>query len=134
LLKSGYKDKARSLFIKALQRHPTYQSFVFGLADYYIQASETQKAINLLNAYTLRFYKNPYLYELLAKAYSMQGKKLLQYENLAESFYFKYNLQEAILQMNFAVSASDGNFYEKSRVEARLKQLQREREFYSGNQ
>ena len=134
LLKSGYKDKARGLFIKALQRYPTYQSFVFGLADYYIQASEAQKSINLLNAYTLRFYKNPYLYELLAKAYSMQGKKLLQYENLAESFYFKYDLQEAILQMNFAVSASDGNFYEKSRVEARLRQFQREREFYSGNQ
>ena len=34
------------------------------------------------------------------------------------------------MQMDMAVKARDGNFYEKSRVEARLKQLQIEKEIY----
>jgi predicted Zn-dependent protease len=67
---------------------------------------------------------------LLAKAYSLNEKRTLQYESLAESFYYSYNLQEAIIQMDMAVRAKDGNFYEKSRVEARLKELQREKEIY----
>ena len=32
--------------------------------------------------------------------------------------------------MDMAVKARDGNFYEKSRVESRLKSLQREKEIY----
>jgi predicted Zn-dependent protease len=78
----------------------------------------------------LAFKTDPELYKLLAKAYSLNGKQLLQYESLAEAFYYKYNLGEAIVQMDMAVRARDGNFYEKSRVEARLKQLQREKEIY----
>ena len=78
----------------------------------------------------MTFKTDPELYKLLAKAYSLNGKKLLQYESLAESFYYRYNLQEAIVQMDMAVKARDGNFYEKSRVESRLKQLQREKEIY----
>ena len=76
------------------------------------------------------FKTDPKLYKLLAKAYSLKRNKLLQYESLAESFYYSYNLQEAIVQMDMAVKARDGNFYEKSRVESRLKQLQNEKEIY----
>ena len=78
----------------------------------------------------LVFRTDPELYRLLAKAYSLNGKQLLQYESLAEAFYYKYNLQEAITQMDMAVRAEDGDFYEKSRVESRLKQLQKEKEVY----
>ena len=48
-----------------------------------------------------------------SKAYAMDGKILLQYESLAESLYYKHDLQEAIIQMDMAVRAPDGNFYEK---------------------
>ena len=50
---------------------------------------------------------------------------------MAESFYYQFNLQEAINQMDLAVKANDGNFYEKSRVEARLKQLKEEKALYA---
>ena len=76
------------------------------------------------------FHSDPEIYKLLAKAYSLNGREVLQYESLAESFYYSYDLQEAIVQMDMATRARDGNFYEKSRVEARLKQLQREKEIY----
>ena len=130
LLKKGDINSAYLTIKKALTRYPNYRVFVYELANYYIETKSIKEAIKLLQSYVLAFKTDPELYKLLAKAYSLNGKQLLQYESLAEAFYYKYNLGEAIVQMDMAVRARDGNFYEKSRVEARLKQLQREKEIY----
>ena len=130
LLKKGDINSAYLTIKKALTRYPNYRVFVYELANYYIEIKSIKEAIKLLQSYVLSFKTDPELYKLLAKAYSLNGKQLLQYESLAEAFYYKYNLGEAIVQMDMAVRARDGNFYEKSRVEARLKQLQREKEIY----
>ena len=130
LLKKGDINSAYLTIKKALTRYPNYRVFVYELANYYIETKSIKEAIKLLQSYVLVFKTDPELYKLLAKAYSLNGKQLLQYESLAEAFYYKYNLGEAIVQMDMAVRARDGNFYEKSRVEARLKQLQREKEIY----
>ncbi len=51
---------------------------------------------------------------------------MLEHENLSNAFYYKYDIQEAVTQMDLATKANDGNFYEKSRVEFRLNELKRE--------
>jgi len=130
LLKKGDSNIAFSAIKKSLTKYPNYRAFVYKLANYYIDRRLIKEAIKLLQSYVLIFRTDPELYKLLAKAYSLNGKQLLQYESLAEAFYYKYNLSEAIAQMDMAVRAKDGNFYEKSRVEARLKQLQGEKEIY----
>ena len=130
LLKKGDINNAYIAIQKAITTYPTYRAFVYQLANYYIETRSIKEAIKFLQSYVLVFRTDPELYRLLAKAYSLNGKQLLQYESLAEAFYYKYNLQEAITQMDMAVRAEDGDFYEKSRVESRLKQLQKEKEVY----
>jgi predicted Zn-dependent protease len=130
LLKKGDMNGAYKAITKSLEKYPNNRVFVYGLANYFIERKLATKAIKFLRSYMLVFRNDAKLYEFLAKAYSLKGLKLLQFESLAESFYYKYNLQEAISQMDMAVRASDGDFYQKSRVEARLKQLQREKEVY----
>ena len=130
LIKKGNINTAYSSLKKALKKYPNYRAFVYELANYFIETKSADEAIKFLQSYLIIFKTDPELYKLLAKAYSLNGKKLLQYENLAESFYYRYNLQEAIAQMDMAVRSRDGNFYEKSRVESRLKQLQKEKEIY----
>ena len=130
LIKKGDINAAYTSIKKALKKYPTYRAFVYELANYFIETNSQNEAIKFLQSYVLIFKTDPELYKLLAKAYSLNGKRLLQYESLAESFYYRYNLQEALVQMDMAVRASDGNFYEKSRVESRLKQIQKEKEIY----
>ena len=130
LIKKGNINTAYSSLKKALKKYPNYRAFVYELANYFIETKSADEAIKFLQSYLIIFKTDPELYKLLAKAYSLNGKKLLQYENLAESFYYRYHLQEAIAQMDMAVRSRDGNFYEKSRVESRLKQLQKEKEIY----
>jgi len=130
LIQKGDINAAYTSIKKALKKYPNYRAFIYALANYFIETKSEKEAIKFLQSYVVIFKTDPELYKLLAKAYSLNGKKLLQYESLAESFYYSYNLQEALVQMDMAVRASDGNFYEKSRVESRLKQIQKEKEIY----
>jgi len=130
LIKKRDINAAYKSIKKALKKYPNYRAFVYELANYLIETKSEKEAIKFLQSYVRIYKTDSELYKLLAKAYSLNGKKLLQYESLAESFYYRYNLQEAIVQMDMAVRASDGNFYEKSRVESRLKQMQKEKEIY----
>ncbi len=131
LTQVGREQEAKSILKAGLKKYPGYRSFIYGLAENYIEDDESLKAIRLLENYKIKFSQDPNLYLFISKAYSSQGKILLQYENMAEYFYYKFNLQEAINQMDLAVKANDGNFYEKSRVEARLKQLKNEEALYA---
>ena len=130
LLKRGDLNSAYQVLSRSIKKYPKHRIFIYGLANYFIEKKLATEAIKFLRSYVLVFRNDSNLYELLAKAYSLKGMRLLQYESLAESFYYKYNLQEAIAQMDMAVRAADGDFYQKSRVEARLKQLQKEKEIY----
>jgi len=130
LLKRGDVEPAYLAMKKALIKYPNYRAFVYELANYLIKKRSITEAVEFLESSAKTFHSDPEIYKLLAKAYSLNGRQVLQYESLSQSFYYSYNLQEAIVQMDMAVRAGDGNFYEKSRVESRLKQLQREKEIY----
>jgi predicted Zn-dependent protease len=75
----------------------------------------------------LRLYpRDPKLHEARAKAYAGQGKRLLQHQAQAEFYVLQGSLPAAIEQLQLAQSAGDGDFYEHSVVDARLKELRAE--------
>ena len=133
LIKINKVSEAKKLYEQNLNFFPSNRSFIYGLADLYIRTQETDEAIELLKKNEQKFSQDPILYNLFAKGYANQGKKLLQYENLAEAAYYNFNLQEAIMRMDLAIKANDGDFYQKSRVESRLKQFQRELQIHTNN-
>ena len=115
--------QALNLYLKALNIYPNYRALIYGLAELYLMTNEPEKSIRLIND-KLNFYPDDsYFYELLSRAYAKQGKELLQYQAQSEAYYRKFNLPRAIEQMEFAAKSKDGNFYQKSIVESRLKQL-----------
>jgi predicted Zn-dependent protease len=63
------------------------------------------------------------LYELQAKCYSVLDRRLPQHRALAEAYYRLGNLQGAIEQLVLAQKSGDGDFYQQSSVDARLRQL-----------
>ncbi len=71
------------------------------------------------------YVADSYFYTLLSKAYLLEHKDLLRFQAQGEAYYRQYNVDKAVEQMDFATKAKDGSFYEKSIVEARLKELRR---------
>jgi len=115
--------QALNHYLKALNIYPNYRALIYGLAEHYLMTNEFEKSIRLINEKLNTYPEDSYFYELLSKAYAKEGKELLQYQAQSEAYYRKFNLPRAIEQMEFATKSKDGNFYQKSIVESRLKQL-----------
>ena len=116
---------AAAQYAKALSLFPEHRSLIYGYAEHFLASRQPDKAIKLIAEKQRLYPDDPYLYDMLAKAYAAKGKDLLRFQAQGESYYRKYDLKKAVEQLDLAIKAKDGNFYEQSIVEARLKELRR---------
>lgn len=105
-------------------RRSVLRTYLTALLD----AGQSAPAITLLAEKLKVFPRDAKLYALQARAYEALGKRLLQHQALAESYFLEGALHAAIDQLEIAQRAGDGDFYQLSVVEARLKQLRAERD------
>jgi hypothetical protein len=76
----------------------------------------------------VQLYKDePKLYDLLAKAYSAQGKLALQHMALTESYVLSGASGAAVDQLTIARKAPDATFYDMSVIDARERELEAQR-------
>jgi len=128
LIKEKKYEEAFELYRNAINKYPYYRAFTLGISSLLIQANKPDMAIELLKKMLPNFKKDPFFYELLAKAYNQKGNFLLEHENLSDFYYNQFDIQNAIIQMDLAVKIKSESFYDQSRVEYRLKELKRESE------
>jgi predicted Zn-dependent protease len=117
---------ALALLRTAMARYPNRRSVLYAYLDVLQETGHYDEVLAAV-AEPLRLYpREAKLHEIRAKAYAGQGKRLLQHQAQAEVYQLQGNLPGAIEQLQFAQSAGDGNFYELSVVDARLKELRAE--------
>ncbi len=116
-------QNAAKKYAAALERYPDNRALIYGYAEHFLALRQSDNAVRLVLSKQGLYHDDPYFYDLLAKAYTMQNKVLLSHQAQSEAYYRKYDLPRAIEQMDLAAKANDGDFYQKSIVEARLKQL-----------
>ena len=123
LLATGDIEGGLAAYRAALLTHPERRMLIYGYADALITANKPADAIGFLVSRPGRRSTDARLHEIEAKAYSAQGKRMLQHRAQAEAQVLKGNLPAAIQQLQIAEQADDGDFYEKSGIEARIKEL-----------
>ena len=128
LIKEKKYQEAFDLYRSGLNKYPLYRAFIIGVANLLLQSKQPDKVIELLGNYLSIYVKDSIFYELLSKAYNQKGNYLLEHENLSDAYYFQFDIQNAISQMDLATKTNSEDFYEKSRVDHRLKELKREYE------
>jgi predicted Zn-dependent protease len=117
---------ALALLRTAHARDPHRRSVLYAMLDL-LQEQGRYDEVQALLAEPMRLYpRDPRLHEARAKAYAGQGRRLLQHQAQAEVYLLQGSLPAAIEQLQFAQAAGDGNFYEQSAVDARLKELRAE--------
>ena len=84
---------------------------------------QLEAALRLLDQQIAQSPRDGRLYALKAESYAGLGKHLLQHKAQAEVYVQRGNLGAAIEQLQIALRAGDGNFYELSATEARLREL-----------
>lgn len=106
-----------------LQRYPEHRALLYGYIEHLLAAGQVDKALSLIKEKQPAWPDDPYFYDLMSRAYTMLGKNLLRHQAAGEAYARKFNLDRAIEQMELAAKAADGDFYQQSIVEARLKTL-----------
>ncbi len=130
-IRLAHKDRpgAIRIYRKALQAHPHEKALVYGLADTLIIGNEPAAAVQLVEQELARSSGDPDLYAYQARGYGALGKRLLQHRAQAELYALQGRLKDAVEQLQLAQRAGDGNFYELSAVDARLREMKaKERE------
>jgi len=116
-------QQAGKQYESALRLFPDNRALLYGYAEHFLAIWQADNALKLVKEKQSLYPDDAYLYDLMAKAYAMQNKVLLSHQAQGEAYYRKYDLARSIEQMDLASKANDGDFYQKSIVEARLKQL-----------
>jgi predicted Zn-dependent protease len=120
---AGDAPGALATLKQAQQRYPERLSLAYAYAEALEQARRPQEALAVL-AGLLRLYpRDAKLRALQARNYAALGKRLAQHQAQAELYVLRGSLPAAIEQLQLARTAGDGDFYELSVVDARLKEL-----------
>lgn len=124
-VKAGAGDVrgACDLVTAAVARYPDYRPLRYAQVDYLQLLGQHPEALANLAELVKTYPRDAHLFELQAKSYVAMGKRLLQHQALAESYMLQGALTAAIEQLQLAQKSGDGDFYQLSSVEARLRQL-----------
>jgi len=119
----GDRAGAAALLGEAHARYPHSRPLLYAHAEALQEAGRNEQAQALLTD-SLRVHpRDPRLHQLQAKNYAALGKRLLQHQAQAEVYALQGSLPAAIEQLQIARTAGDGDFYQLSVVDARLKEL-----------
>ena len=124
--KAGDLPAAQAIYRDGLQRFPQSKSLVYGYAESLYAGRQYDQAQLFVDSQLQLSATDYKLYGLQAKTYSAQGKRLQQHRAQAEFYLLQGQLGPAIEQLQFAQQATDGNFYEQSAVDARLRELRKQ--------
>ncbi len=114
---------ALRIYREARQRYQLDIAIIYAQIETLLEDKQPQEALKTANA-ALQFYpSDATLHGLEARSYAALGKRLQQHRAQAELYAQQGLLTEAIEQLQLAQKAPDGDFFEHSRVDARLREL-----------
>ena len=122
-LGQGDAAGARDVLRSALSRSPNYRPLHYAYVDVLQGMGQHQAALAWLADLVKSYPRDARLYDLQAKSYAASGKRLLHHQALAENYVLQGTLPAAIEQLQLAQRSGDGDFYQLSVVEARLRDL-----------
>ena len=113
---------ALAFYRAAVQNYPQHRALIYDYAELLLQDRQPEIAVKLLTGQLVRHPSDTRLYELQARAYAMQGKRVEQHQAQAYSYAWQGNLYAAIEQLELAKQAG-GGFYQLSTIESDLREL-----------
>ena len=114
---------ALALLKAAMAKYPSRRTVSYAYGTALIDSGRAAESLALATE-QLRYYPtDARLFAMQAKSYALLGKRLHQHRAQAEVYALQGTLPAAIEQLQLAQTAGDGDFYEQSAVDARLRML-----------
>jgi len=126
LMQSGQLKAAIARYQAALVRYPGKMQLVYDYPDALLKDNEPEKAAAFTVDQLQRFPNDGPLHQIAARAYAALGKQLLQHQHQGEFYAWQGDLKAAVVQLELALKAGDGDFYQISVTESRLRAVRQE--------
>jgi len=120
---SGAHRDALTVYEIAVARRPGYRPLQYAYIQTMQKLGEHDRALAQLGELIRHFPQDGRFYSLRAASFAATNRILLQHQAQAEAYVLQGSAQAAIEQLQIALKAGDGNFYQLSSVEARLREL-----------
>jgi predicted Zn-dependent protease len=124
-LKQGDATAAVKILRDAQPRFPQERAIAYSLVESLLDARLPQQAIKVTEDELLNYPSDAKMHVLQAKTYAQLGKRLQQHRAQGEAYALQGQLSQALEQLELAQKAGDGNFYEQSQVDSRLRDLKK---------
>lgn len=123
-LANGKMEEALTIYRKTLNIYPRHRALIHGYASALLQDQQTATALEFVNKQIQYAQNDVQLYSLLAQCHAALGNKLQKHSAQAEFYFLQGYHKAAVDQLKLALQNDNGDFYQLSTVEARLKQVQ----------
>jgi len=126
LMESGKLDQAIDRFKSALARYPNKMQLIYDYPQALVKAGRLREAAAFLETELARYPGDGPLHRIAARTYADLGTKQQEHRHQGEFYAWQGDYKEAVRQFELASKANDGDFYQSSVIEARLRALRKE--------
>lgn len=110
----------------ALQANPSHRALGYEFAEALLQHRNPNEALKTVEARLSTSVGDYRLYQYQSRAYAMLNKRLAHHRAQAEAYVNLGSTSAAIEQLQLGLKAGDGDYYQMSAAESRLRQLRRQ--------
>jgi predicted Zn-dependent protease len=118
-------EKALPCYREAVKMYPSYRALIYNYAEALLHSGRPEPALKLVEERQRVITDDYRLYLLQARAYAALNKRLAQYRAQAEAYVRVGNLPAAVEQLRIGLKSGDGDFYQVSSAEARMRELRK---------
>ncbi|HUF82629.1 MAG TPA: M48 family metalloprotease [Burkholderiales bacterium] len=118
-------EKSLPCFREALKVYPSYRALVYGQADALLEAGRPDEALRFVEGRLQAVADDYRLYLLQARSYAALNRRLSHHRAQAEAYVHLGNVPAAMEQLRIGLKSGDGDFFQLSSAEARLRELRK---------
>jgi len=118
-------EKTLPCFREALKLYPAYRALAYGYANALLRTGRPDEALRFVEGRLQAVVDDYRLYVLQARCYAALNKRLSQYRAQAEAYVRMGNVSAAVEQLQIGLKSGDGDFFQLSSAESRLRELRK---------
>lgn len=122
---AGRTADALRCYQDALRSYPGSRALFYGNAEQLLRSGQADAALKQVGARIVARPDDARLYAIQAQAYAVLGNRLMQHRSQGEAYARSGRIGAAIEQMQIALKSGQGDFYQLSATEARLRELRK---------
>lgn len=122
---SGDWNRALAVYRAGRARFPDSRALANGVIEVLLQTGQRQAALKDINAQLARYPNDPVLFRLQSRVYA-DGDMLRFHAALGNALYFEGQYDAALEQYHLASQSPGDDFYLRSSIEARIRELEKQ--------